>query len=331
MSDTLPDLSSWLPSDFLSGDFDHIKPPHVPNRHHHHFPYDFASSSSTESESDDDELTGLTLRFTRSVSLQERLHNTFPFQKMGFSGSCPTTPFPLDNEWEQVHAAAERVARMKMQIMNTTSNDDVLANRVDIVPPRHLGPTQTHHHHCHHLDCSIWRSENEDHLRLLHFRNRVSLNGGGYLPTGRPVGFRQSAWPTLRVETPRRHQNAPVKKECAGTGVFLPRSYSPNPPEIKKKTGGGGCHFPANRVMNKNMNMMGPPQPTNIQQYPCSQYHHPPHYNITRDELEELVMARRTAMMLAQQRRICTSRVAPPEPQMGQHHPEALLPQEWTY
>lgn len=68
----------------------------------------------------------------------------------------------------------------------------------------------------------------------------------------RPLGIPQSAWPPLQVQPnqqqqqPQQHSNAGmravflggsgVKRECTGTGVFLPRRYG-NPPDSKKKSG----------------------------------------------------------------------------------------------
>ncbi|GKE89793.1 hypothetical protein Tco_1567268 [Tanacetum coccineum] len=76
MSDTLADLAAWLPSDFLSGNLDN----NINKAHPVGFPYEFGSCSSTESESDDDDVTGLTRRFTRSVSLQERIQMSHPLE-----------------------------------------------------------------------------------------------------------------------------------------------------------------------------------------------------------------------------------------------------------
>ena len=67
----------------------------------------------------------------------------------------------------------------------------------------------------------------------------------------RPLGLPQSAWPTLQAQQQNQvpnpngssiragvllsGSNTSVKRECAGTGVFLPRRYS-NPPDSRKKT-----------------------------------------------------------------------------------------------
>ena len=67
----------------------------------------------------------------------------------------------------------------------------------------------------------------------------------------RPLGLPQSAWPSLQAQQQNQvpnpngsslragvllnGSNASVKRECVGTGVFLPRRYS-NPPDSRKKT-----------------------------------------------------------------------------------------------
>lgn len=68
----------------------------------------------------------------------------------------------------------------------------------------------------------------------------------------RPLGLPQSSWPPLQVQSQQQQQpqhnsgsgmramflsgSGSVKRECAGTGVFLPRRYG-NPPEPRKKSG----------------------------------------------------------------------------------------------
>ncbi|XP_076882360.1 uncharacterized protein LOC143530814 [Bidens hawaiensis] len=231
-SHTLPDLATCLPPDFLTGDL--------------------AYSSSTESESDDDDVTGLTRRFTRSVSLQERFKIPYPplKTKSGFAGSpestfkwnvsgptqawsTPTTPFGHRNEdsWDLIYAAAEQVAMMKLKMKMSSMNDAVYGNRGLLGAPRPAGAPVSHY-----------------------FSQRV---------TGGPLGFRQSGWPQLPVEPQRRQHavgsNNVVRKERAGTGVFLPRNYPNFPPEFNKKPAGVAQPF------NKNMDpIIAPPQQPNI-------------------------------------------------------------------
>jgi hypothetical protein len=66
---------------------------------------------------------------------------------------------------------------------------------------------------------------------------------------GRTLGLSQSAWPSLQAQNQNQvpNHNGPsmrtvvlggsssVKRECAGTGVFLPRRYN-NPTDSRKKT-----------------------------------------------------------------------------------------------
>ncbi|KAF5800040.1 hypothetical protein HanXRQr2_Chr07g0311491 [Helianthus annuus] len=313
MSHSLPHLTTFLPPDFLSGDM----------THHFHNPYDFASSSSTESESDDDDVTGL----TRPTPVLKK--------KMVFSGSpefglnrnvfgfSPTTPFCKANEdcLELIYAAPEQVAQMKMK----NKNDAVFANG------GLLGAPLSHHHYG-----GVLR-ENEELLRRQQFCRRVAA-GGGYNCGGGPVGFRQAAWPPVVLENQCRQKpvngltvkpvpggfSAGVKKECAGTGVFLPRNYPNVSPEPKKKPACSPTHMPAG-VPQPNKNMYPiipqPPQQPNIRNGFAPKYHVPPpppphHFN--RDELAALVTARRNAVMLAQQRQSAT-------------RAEPVLPQEWTY
>ncbi|THG06968.1 hypothetical protein TEA_022883 [Camellia sinensis var. sinensis] len=91
------------------------------------------------------------------------------------------------------------------------------------------------------------------------------VNGGGFENNNgryaRPLGMPQSAWPPLQVQH-KNHQAQPsqhgssgmrvvflggsgVKRECAGTGVFLPRRYGNNTSEPRKKTGCSTALLPA--------------------------------------------------------------------------------------
>lgn len=68
-------------------------------------------------------------------------------------------------------------------------------------------------------------------------------NGGN----GRPLGLSPSAWPTLQQSQSQQRQpgsgmravflgNPVAKRECSGTGVFLPRRVG-TPTETRKKPG----------------------------------------------------------------------------------------------
>nr|GFA48028.1 hypothetical protein [Tanacetum cinerariifolium] len=157
--------------------------------------------------------------------------------------STPATPFGQRDEdsWERIYAAAGQIAMLKMKMkmrMHQQPNDDVLAHQILHGAPPPMGPTIPHHHY----------NDHEELVMQLRFRRTVSgagnFNGGG-CGFNQPLGFRQSAWP---VENQRRQVTANgfvpkhvsgcygggphvVKKECAGTGVFLPRRYCLEAPE----------------------------------------------------------------------------------------------------
>lgn len=87
-------------------------------------------------------------------------------------------------------------------------------------------------------------------------KQRIHCGGGDFHHENgrivvRPVDFSQSTWSSMQ----RNHQRNPSqscapavpstfhgggsapKKECAGTGVFLPRRYDNNPPQPRKRAG----------------------------------------------------------------------------------------------
>ncbi|GJR15456.1 hypothetical protein Tco_0798108 [Tanacetum coccineum] len=254
--------------------------------------------------------------------------------------STPATPFGQRDEdsWERIYAAAGQIAMLKMKMkmrMNQQPNDDVLAHQILHGAPPPMGPTIPHHHYNHH----------EETVMQLRFRRTVSgagnFNGGG-CGFNQPLGFRQSAWP---VENQRRQVTANgfvpkhvsgcygggphvVKKECAGTGVFLPRRYCPEPPEVKK-TQACSPGLVA-QSYSKNMNIVDPTITTYPQQQPNihglfgPQHFAQPNINAQR---AELLMARRNMVMLTQhqqqQQRRSTAYV--------EQTNEVVLPQEWTY
>lgn len=82
------------------------------------------------------------------------------------------------------------------------------------------------------------------------FLNRAKTNEAGVNRNSRPLGLSPSAWPPLQAPQQQQQQTQQEgsgmrvvflgtpgsRKECAGTGVFLPRRVG-NPPEMRKKSG----------------------------------------------------------------------------------------------
>ncbi|KAL4591300.1 hypothetical protein LXL04_004258 [Taraxacum kok-saghyz] len=141
--------------------------------------------------------SGITRRYTRSVSLQERINTLYLFEKRRvFSGSpestlnwtlsrptkdysSPTMPLVQAEEhlWDLIYAAASQVVRMRMNNVG----DNIFANRGLPGAAHSLRPPPSqhhHHHHHHHPDCAIQRSENEEYFRHQQFRQRVAHHGG---------------------------------------------------------------------------------------------------------------------------------------------------------
>ncbi|KAM4093884.1 hypothetical protein ACB094_06G153000 [Castanea mollissima] len=141
----------------------------------------------------------------------------------------------------------------------------------------------------------------------------------------RPLGLPQSAWPSLQAQQQNQvpnpngssmragvllsGSNTSVKRECAGTGVFLPRRYS-NPPDSRKKTSCPTVLVPAKVVQALNLNfddMNGHVQPRF-------------YTGFTSDH--DAIVVRRNALLAQQRRSLRTE---------GALNHEVHLPQEWTY
>ncbi|KAJ4719924.1 TIP41-like protein [Melia azedarach] len=139
-------------------------------------------------------------------------------------------------------------------------------------------------------------------------QNKVRNFGYENARCGRPLGQpAQSAWPPLQVHQQKPQQrpvflggSGGVKRECAGTGVFLPRRYGNNAPESRKKS------VPAKVVHALNLNF------EDMNDY--AQHHQ--RFN------SDALIARRNALVTLQKRGL--------RPEAARNH-EIHLPQEWTY
>lgn len=95
---------------------------------------------------------------------------------------------------------------------------------------------------------SVWGGQKQQYQ---HHHNHVVQNRGRNNVSNRPLGLSPSAWPPLQQQQQQQQQpqpqngsgmravflgNQPGKRECAGTGVFLPRRIG-TPTEPRRKPG----------------------------------------------------------------------------------------------
>ncbi|XVE52586.1 hypothetical protein DITRI_Ditri02bG0133600 [Diplodiscus trichospermus] len=167
---------------------------------------------------------------------------------------------------------------------------------------------------------SNWEAQLQQQQQRQQIQSRTRSNVVG----GRPLGMPQSSWPPLQVQSQQLQQQPPqqnsvsgmramviggsgnVKRECAGTGVFLPRRYGSNPPEPRKKSGCSKVLLPAKVVQALNLN------------FDDANSHVQPHFNISFASNYDALVARRNAL-LTQARRNYRAEGG------------LNLPQEWTY
>ncbi|KAI3734913.1 hypothetical protein L6452_14395 [Arctium lappa] len=305
--------------------------PYFPSQTHHH-QHDAAAA-----------IAALTRRLSRSATIQQplyilkekRVFSGSPESTLGWPLSTPSqTPSPPpflksdEDAWNLIYAAAGQVARMKMRMTTATATAGVVGNK------NNRGFSHPH--------CSPWgTSDGDEFFRQPQFcRNRgcnesCGNNGGG---TRSPC-FPQSAWPPPQnLQQHRQNQPKPCnvpamkavvvggsgggcdgggggatagKRECAGTGVFLPRRYCNNPPESRKRQ----ASSPA-RMIQSNKTFVPISPPAEIEARINGGFI--PHYG--------MVMGGRNG---GEQRRSNIQGGGVMESAVN--NPEMLLPQEWTY
>ncbi|XP_027351767.1 uncharacterized protein LOC113862773 [Abrus precatorius] len=144
----------------------------------------------------------------------------------------------------------------------------------------------------------------------------------------RPLGLSASAWPTLQHAKQQQQQNQLYgssmravflnnpsgRRECSGTGVFLPRRVD-SPPEPRKKPACSTVLVPTRvaQALNLNLDDMMGGQPQHLHRYNAS------------SNMENVGVPRlRSNYVLSQQKRNLN------KAQPAMNH-EIRLPQEWTY
>lgn len=256
--------------------------------------------------------------------------------------SPPTSPSGENGDaWNLICAAAGQVNMLKMKNEVLIKSGGLLAPTHKFSPLYLPNPTtglyNTNFQQVKQVGGPIWGQQQA-------YQNRGPRicveNGGGPVGNGRcgrALGLPESAWPTLQIQKQQFYQNPQqngggggvravfpgsgsgggrggAKRECAGTGVFLPRRYEA-PFDSRVKSGCSTAILPAGVVqaLNKRFDTMTTQSQTQAQ----------PHFNGSLFPEYDVLMARRNAP-LAQQRR--NSMWAE-----GAMNYEIRLPQEWTY
>ncbi|XVE76462.1 hypothetical protein DITRI_Ditri12bG0175000 [Diplodiscus trichospermus] len=173
-------------------------------------------------------------------------------------------------------------------------------------------------------NASAWGGQKQQHKRHLH---HVVQNMGRNSNCNRPLGLSPSAWPPLQQQQQPQPPNGSGmravflgnqtgKRECAGTGVFLPRRVGT--PEPRKKPACSTVLLPARVVqaLNLNLDEIG------------AQPHLHPRFNacVTADSDAALRLRSGGNVFANTNHHQCNFRPT----QQGISH-EVRLPQDWTY
>ncbi|XWS74889.1 hypothetical protein CRYUN_Cryun01aG0037100 [Craigia yunnanensis] len=182
-----------------------------------------------------------------------------------------------NDTWDLIYAAAGQVARLKISneapkytnfnygrgIPKTQSHAFMKNSSSGLYSSQSLSYNLARTNQCHvrqkqvlkpqcravlgrQVKASNWQAQlQQQQQQQIQSRARNNVVGG------RPLGLPQSSWPPLQVQSQQQPQqnsgsgmravflggSGSVKRECAGTGVFLPRRYGNNTPEPHKKSG----------------------------------------------------------------------------------------------
>ncbi|KAK1364937.1 hypothetical protein POM88_040498 [Heracleum sosnowskyi] len=234
------------------------------------FPYDFASFTSPTEDDEGDFFTGLTRQFALSTLLDSNKLKYAASQTQRkwslssspqstpspvFSNGSPTGPFqgpssptgpfaPTDYSWDLIREAAGQVNmlnKLKAQQALKT-NRDLLCLASNFTHPHSSKPHPCFYSENHlKTNCgSIWAGPHACQKRP-QFGVQNTCGFGGNVMCGNPhslcnlngfVGDHSSLFSGGRKNVP----GGGVKKKCAGTGVFLPRTC-PDPVEYRAKSG----------------------------------------------------------------------------------------------
>ncbi|TYI30501.1 hypothetical protein ES332_A05G392300v1 [Gossypium tomentosum] len=225
--------------------------------------------------------------------------------------SPPKTPFGAQNDtWDLIYAAAGQVARRKMsneaskfinfnhgRLLPKTHNHSFMNNSPSGLYPSqslsyNLAPkNQTHRRQ---MKASNWKESLQQQQQLQQTQCRAKNNA---------VGGRSSGTCTRAMFLGGSQS---VKRESAGTGVFLPRTYPNNTPAPQNKSGCSTVLVPAKVVQALNLN------------FADSSSHVQPHLKASFGPNYDALVARRN-ILLNQTRRNYRAEGG------------LNLPQEWSY
>ncbi|THG16016.1 uncharacterized protein LOC114304334 [Camellia sinensis] len=194
------------------------------------------------------------------------------------SPNCLSPAVLNQNEasWEDLlYAAAGEVARMRM-IEETTGH---FQNRGLLLPPRkpspisvplrnpnpNIGLQSNHSLSYQQLQVAQFQQLKQQQMMKQQQNQSHLMAQNRARNTGRHVGLSPSAWPTLQQSLPPQQQpssgmravflgNTGSKRECTGTGVFLPRPIG-SPTETRKKSGCSTVLLPDRVVQALNLNL----------------------------------------------------------------------------
>ncbi|XP_047059081.1 myosin-1-like [Lolium rigidum] len=256
---------------------------------------------------------------------------------------------PLDKQpadpWDLLHEAAGQVARLPP----TTGSIPVPKPNAAVAPPppKHAAPllpapkpatTGSNYQYTSHAQrqAQIARFHLLKQQQVMkHQQLAMAMAWGGAANDYSPLGLGPSAWPPLQKQAPNQppapaSTNAGMravfltppgaKRECAGTGVFIPRQAGA-PAEPRKKQGCSSVLLPARVVQALNLNV------EDLGARPC----YPGGFVVD----HEALVNRSNAMQASQRRE--QNNVNAPAAAAAAHSPplavacEVNLPQEWTY